>query len=72
MKKKTNKIFLVRDRFGQKPLYYYLDDKVFIFSSEIKPIIFFLGRKTKINKDLLKEYLYNNLYFGSKNTFFIK
>tara|TARA_Y100000389_G_C17466896_1_gene526482 strand:- start:2232 stop:3983 length:1752 start_codon:yes stop_codon:yes gene_type:complete len=70
--KKTNKVFLVRDRFGQKPLYYYKDDSKFIFSSEIKPIIYFIKNIIKIDKDLLKEYLYHNVYFGSKNTFFKK
>lgn len=34
--KKENKIFLVRDRFGEKPLYYgYFDDQL-VFSSELK------------------------------------
>ena len=36
---KKNKIYLVRDRFGIKPLYYTLNSKHFIFSSEIKSII---------------------------------
>ena len=31
-----NKLFLVRDRAGVKPLYYYTDEKEFMFSSEIK------------------------------------
>ena len=68
--KKSNKVFLVRDRFGQKPLYYYLNEKIFIFSSEIKPIIFFINNETHVDKDKLKDYLYNNLYFGSKETLF--
>jgi len=68
--KKSNKVFLVRDRFGQKPLYYYLNEKIFIFSSEIKPIIFFINNETHVDKDKLKDYLYNNLYFGSKDTLF--
>ena len=32
------KLYLARDPFGVKPLYYYADPKRFIFSSEIKPI----------------------------------
>ena len=35
------KELIARDRFGQKPLYYFLDEEKFIFSSEIKPIIFY-------------------------------
>jgi asparagine synthase (glutamine-hydrolysing) len=34
--KKQNLLFLARDRFGIKPLYYYCDDKRFIFGSELK------------------------------------
>lgn len=34
-----NTLFCSRDRFGVKPFNYYLDDKRFIFASEIKPII---------------------------------
>ena len=32
----SNKMYLIRDRVGVKPLYYYWDDKAFLFSSEIK------------------------------------
>ena len=34
-----NKIYLARDHFGVKPLYYYWDSNVFIFSSELKTIL---------------------------------
>ena len=34
----TNTFFLARDRFGQKPLYYYLTDKQFYFCSDIRGI----------------------------------
>lgn len=36
---KTNSLFLARDRFGIKPLYYNFTDKHFIFASEPKAII---------------------------------
>jgi len=41
--KKEKKIFLVRDRTGEKPLYYYYDkeSKIFAFSSELKSFIKF-------------------------------
>lgn len=32
-------LVLGRDRFGQKPLYYYVDSKVFAFASEIKALL---------------------------------
>lgn len=34
--KETRKIFLARDQFGVKPLYYFKNDDVFCFSSELK------------------------------------
>jgi len=33
------KLYLVRDRFGVKPLYYYYNEEEIIFSSEIRPIV---------------------------------
>ena len=30
-------LYLIRDRFGVKPLYYYLDDQLLLFGSELKP-----------------------------------
>lgn len=37
--KRKKEIFLARDHIGVKPLYYFLDNKKFIFSSEIKAIL---------------------------------
>ncbi|MFH1820682.1 MAG: asparagine synthase (glutamine-hydrolyzing) [Candidatus Nealsonbacteria bacterium] len=37
--KNKKELFLARDRIGVKPLYYYFDNKKFIFSSEIKGIL---------------------------------
>lgn len=36
--KVLNKLFLIRDRFGKKPLFYTFKDKTFYFSSEIKAL----------------------------------
>ncbi len=32
-------LFIARDRFGEKPLYYYFDNQTFLFGSEIKSIL---------------------------------
>ena len=36
---RRRRLLLARDRFGQKPLYYYQDREVFVFASEIKAIL---------------------------------
>ena len=50
-------LFLSRDRFGIKPLYYYSDGEKFLFGSEIKQILLMLDKGQKVNKKRLFEYL---------------
>jgi len=52
---KKKELFLVRDRFGVKPIYYTKIKKNFYFSSEIKPLLF-LKSKFKLNQSMLKSY----------------
>ena len=54
---KTEELFISRDRFGKKPLYYYQDDENFIFSSEIKAIIQHPSVQSKPNREYLNKYL---------------
>lgn len=49
-------LFLARDRVGILPLYYYFDNKMFIFSSELK-VILKSGVKKKINELALNYYV---------------
>jgi len=49
-------LFLARDRMGQKPLFYYSDDRFFIFGSEIKSILSVPEIELKIDEIALDEY----------------
>ena len=51
----SSELLLIRDRVGVKPLYYYYDDKDFIFASELKPIMKYKN-DLKIDNDGLSEY----------------
>jgi len=53
---RKNQIFLVRDRFGIKPLYYIFNENFFSFSSEIKSFLAINNFKFKLNKEHLSEY----------------
>ena len=67
--KKNKNIFVARDRFGIKPVFFYNSGKNFIISSE-KKAIFKLGVKRKLNIDTLSKYLMNGVYQNDDKTFF--
>jgi len=58
--KKSSNIFLSRDRYGKKPLFYYLDENIFCVSSTIKAIKIYLNKIPKFTE----KYLLNYLLFG--------
>ena len=49
-------LFLARDRLGKKPLYYYFDDKQFVFASELKSILQNKEIPKRVNPDALVDY----------------
>lgn len=55
--KERERIFMSRDRFGVKPLYYYYDDEKFIFGSEIKEILSIKSVERRANLDTLSAFL---------------
>ncbi len=63
-----NKIFLARDRFGIKPLYYSYDGEKFLFASEMKAMIA-LGVKKNIDYYSLVNYLHLNYVPGDWSMF---
>jgi asparagine synthase (glutamine-hydrolysing) len=66
--KEEETICLCRDRFGIKPLYYFIDEDKFLFASELQSIIAY-GLEKKINWVSLYTYLQLN-YIPAPNTIF--
>lgn len=62
-------MFIARDRLGIKPLYYYFDEKKFIFSSEIKGVLASGFVEAKLKEDAIDEFL-GNRYVRAPFTFF--
>ncbi len=73
---KNNEMIGVRDYFGIKPVYYYKDEKTFMFGSEIKSFLDHPNFVKEVNKKALKPYLtfqysvLDETFF--KNTFRLK
>lgn len=56
---RENKLILCRDRLGIKPLYYWFDDKIFIFGSEIKSIL----KHPEVKREVNLQGIYNHLMY---------
>jgi len=67
--RETNDLYLVRDRIGKKPLYYYSFEKELIFASELKAIMAFPEFQKKIRKSVISRYLYQQ-YINAPDTIF--
>lgn len=59
--RRNQELFVVRDRYGEKPLYYYQDEEVFAFASEIHPLLAMVQKKFALNPDVL--YTYFRLHY---------
>lgn len=65
----TKSLFLSRDRYGVKPLYYFYDGSRFIFASEIQAIQKVIGRQAVLNDDVLTDLADSKPTFhGTKET----
>lgn len=67
--KQNETVFISRDRFGVKPLYYINTVEKFAFGSEIKQMLGF-GMKAKINKQMLSDYFCIGYANHTSDTFF--
>ncbi len=63
------KTYLVRDRIGKKPLYYWLDGENLAFASELKPLMTCPGFEKKIRRDVLSRYLYQQYINAPESVF---
>ncbi len=66
---KDHSITIARDAFGIKPLFFYKNNNLFCFASEITSIKSLLSTKIDLNLKLSCEYLLWGLYDHSKETF---
>ena len=55
--KRDNSLYCARDNFGIKPLYYYKNNEVFMFASEVKSFLEHPKFKKLVNKKLIGSYL---------------
>lgn len=67
--KKKEELFLARDRYGIKPLYYYQDNKRFVFGSENKAIFASGFTSREIDKKALVEYMTFQNFFSERTLF---
>lgn len=66
----TGNVFAARDRFGEKPFYYYQDNNQLVFASEIPPILAVYEKKNSVNNQVLFDYLAFNRTDQTEDTFF--
>lgn len=59
---------IVRDRLGIKPLYYYLDEDLLVFASEIRPLLQVVGRQ-KLNREAIYQYFRFNYMVSPESVF---
>jgi len=57
---------IVNDRFGMRPLYYYNDDSIFVFASEVKGVIADKKVKKEINWDGWRDFFSYGYLLGTK------
>ncbi|MCB9305452.1 MAG: asparagine synthase (glutamine-hydrolyzing) [Lewinellaceae bacterium] len=68
--REEKKVFISRDRYGIKPLYYVLEEDRLLFASEIPCLLSVLGRKPQPDQAALFDFLVFNRTDQSEETFF--
>ena len=65
-------LFCARDQFGIKPINYYFDNKLFIFSSEIKPLFSEKSVQKILNEERIADFIIQDLEGIDKVSTFFK
>ncbi len=63
-------LFLARDRFGVKPLYYSTSESSFAFSSELKPLLYFSQNAPQVNREKIPFYIIYGNRLNTDETYF--
>lgn len=67
--KNEEKLFCARDHMGVKPFYYYLNDDIFVFGTEIKALFAVPDVPKELNEDMIAMFL---MSIGDNNSTFYK
>ncbi len=67
--RETSDVYLIRDRIGKKPLFYWFDGENIVFASELKPIMKCPGFKPEIRKQVISRFLLQQ-YIAAPDTIF--
>lgn len=67
--KQEEKLYLIRDRIGIKPIYYYWRDNIFAFASELKSLFYFSFPR-QINHDSVADFLYLGYIPGDSTIYY--
>lgn len=57
--REDDSLYLVRDRIGKKPLYYYVKEETLFFASELKPLMKANGFVKEIETEIIGHYLHH-------------
>lgn len=67
--RRARTLFVARDRYGVKPLYYAWDGQTFIFGSEVKALLRHPGVSARLDQEALVEYLTFQNYLSDRTLF---
>ena len=67
--KKSENLYLVRDRYGEKPLYFFNHNESFFFTSEIGELNKFLGNKLILDQNSINAFLNYNYIPGPNSVY---